>query len=616
MLSGLSAFGAAPPNTLPSAPPNIVLAVSDDIPRNAHGAYGAAHGLSPNIDSLARDGVTFTRAYTTTPLCTPARFSLLTGRFAANASSIVAHRPWNYVGFNTFLTRAEPTVAEVLAARRNYTCGFVGKYHLGFPLPQKRPGARAQFVGGARGLKYDQIVGYVRANGGFEWASAVWGSNRQTAREPHHPEWMTAEAVGFVRRAVGEQRRPFFLYFAGTVPHSPFTLPGSLLADVTLTPAGRVPRVAEWVAMRNETLTTLRAQGLALAPSEMQPCGPACEAARKAAGYREPVRLHGDPWMLQAWLGLKEPEKSPIKKQTQQQRALARTFTSGLHWFDRSVGTLLGALRELGVYDQTLVAYVADHGPSFLGKGAPYEAGVRVPLVVKPAAPPRAARKGRRRDPGGAKVDATAVLLDIFPTLLAAAGLGADEVAAAGGHGRSLLPLLAPGATATAGGAAEGAPVFFEVGYARGVLRHPWKLFVVHDTVDRCKPWGGGDAVCRNFHAEEIEVGECNFTASAPAANATVGIKERGHLRALGACNMTYDAVARHPRFCDRRQLYHVDDDPLEQRNVADAHPEVYDSLLALILAHVRSVEAASPVVKRTLAAQPDANHPCGRNRG
>ena len=179
MLSGLSAFGAAP-NTLPSAPPNIVLAVSDDIPRNAHGAYGAAHGLSPNIDSLAREGVTFTRAYTTTPLCTPARFSLLTGRFAANASSIVAHRPWNYVGFNTFLTRAEPTVAEVLAARRNYTCGFVGKYHLGFPLPQKRPGARAQFVGGARGLKYDQIVGYVRANGGFEWASAVWGSNRQT----------------------------------------------------------------------------------------------------------------------------------------------------------------------------------------------------------------------------------------------------------------------------------------------------------------------------------------------------------------------------------------------------------------------------------------------------
>ena len=73
---------------------------------------------------------------------------------------------------------------------------------------------------------------------------------------------------------------------------------------------------------------------------------------------------------------------------------------------------------------------------------------------------------------------------------------------------------------------------------------------------------------------------------------------------------------ARHPRFCDRRQLYHVERDPLEQRNVADAHPEVYDSLLALILAHVRSVEAASPVVKRTLAAQPDAKHPCGRNRG
>ena len=123
----------------------------------------------------------------------------------------------------------------------------------------------------------------------------------------------------------------------------------------------------------------------------------------------------------------------------------------------------------------------------------------------------------------------------------------------------------------------------------------------------------GTSPTCRNLHGEAIDKFQCNFTANNHTGSR---LKDKDGNVVVNQCNMTYDAVARHPRFCDRRQLYHVDDDPLEQRNVADAHPEVYDSLLALILAHVRSVEAASPVVKRTLAAQPDANHPCARGRG
>lgn len=108
------------------ARPNIALFFADDIPRNTLGAYGAAGGLSPHIDGLARNGLTFERAFTTAPLCTPSRFSLLTGRYASNASSIVSHRPWNLVGFNTFLTGAEPTIAHRLR-RSGYATCFVGK---------------------------------------------------------------------------------------------------------------------------------------------------------------------------------------------------------------------------------------------------------------------------------------------------------------------------------------------------------------------------------------------------------------------------------------------------------------------------------------------------------
>jgi arylsulfatase A len=102
--------------------PNIILIVADDIPRNMLGAYGAEGGLSPHLDALARDGLTFQRAYTTAPLCTPSRFSLLTGRYSANASSIAAHRPWNMVGFNTFLTGKEPTLAHRLQRVGYLTC--------------------------------------------------------------------------------------------------------------------------------------------------------------------------------------------------------------------------------------------------------------------------------------------------------------------------------------------------------------------------------------------------------------------------------------------------------------------------------------------------------------
>lgn len=619
-------------------PPNLLLLLSDDIPRNSHGAYGARHALSPTLDSLAADGITFTRAYATSPLCTPSRFSLLTGRFASNASSIAAHRPWNYVGFNTFLTGAERTVAHELTARANYSCGFVGKFHLGFPVPHARGGegaAPTSYRGGARGLGYADIVETVRRNGGFEFASAVWGSNRQTAREPHHPEWMAAEAARFVVAALG-QRRPFFLLFAGTVPHSPFSVPGSLLASLALTPAGRVPPEAVWGRERNATLSELRRHGLAAGSSReaedasaalQRSAGRAGPAAR--SGYSEPVRvvdagggaiaraspraapahptplipasppstgLLSTPWLSPAWLGTAGDADPAVRQATRQQRSLARLFTAGLHWFDRSVGSLLGVLRERGAYHDTLVVYAADHGPSFLGKGAPYEAGVRVPLLLKP---PASISPALFR--AGARVDSAVALIDVFPTLLGAAGLSSAEVASGAVHGRSLLPVL----RGEGGASDEQRPIFFEVGYLRGVLRHPWKLVVVHDPVDRCRPWRGDGTPCRNFHAERVQVAQCNFTSLQAAASE----------RTRGACNMTYDAVARHARFCDRRQLYHLERDPLEQENVAERYGSEYDALLALLLAHVRHVEASNPAVARSLARQSNANHPCSRKR-
>ena len=339
--------------------PNIALFIADDIPRNMLGAYGAKHGLSPNLDALAASGAVFERAYTTAPLCTPSRFSLLTGLYASNSSSITAHRPWSLVGFNTFLTGKEPTVAHRLT-RIGYLTGFVGKYHIGFPLPKAQQRKGREFGGSGRGLNYQQMAEVVRKYGGFERVPAVWGGNKQTAQSPHNPEWMTAKAIEFVREAAGSGK-PFFLYFAGTVPHAPFGMPSSFEVNVTQTPAGPVPYEPAWEARRGRLRAKLTALGLV--------CKDYRQCHRKqyegadgvsSEAYRRPLAI-SDPWLHADWL-YTEPNF--------EQARLARLFVSGLAWLDDSIGGVLDELRVSGLEQTTLAVYAADHGASFLGKGA------------------------------------------------------------------------------------------------------------------------------------------------------------------------------------------------------------------------------------------------------
>lgn len=450
----------------------------------------------------------------------------------------------------------------------------------------------------------------VRTYGGFEEAPAVWGGNKQTAQSPHNPEWMAAQAVEFVERMMARRRgagrrtsddsataasddgralagapdQPFFLYFAGTVPHTPFALPASFEVNVTRTPAGLVPFQPDWADRRARVLRRLVGHGLVC--KDYRQChgrggkalpeggneGAKYEGAEHrltSMAYKRPLAL-SDPWLDGAWL-YNEPNF--------EQARLARLFVSGLAWLDDSIGTLLASLESTGAARNTIVAYTADHGASFLGKGHVYEAGVRVPLIVRWPAVIAPARV----------TTSAAALLDLAPTFLSAAAAEAETSSL---HGQSLLAHWAAAAATDAGGI-EGAtrPIFIEIGYARAVVRGPWKLVVVNDATDRCKT--PTDGTCRNLHGELIDRFQCNFTANGHMGN-----------RLVGACNMTYDAVARHAGFCDRRQLYHLPDDPLEQRNVVDSHPELYDELHALIMQHSRRVEPSNPAVaNRTPAA-------------
>ena len=87
------------------ARPPVLLISADDLPRNILGVYGAQHGLTPNLDALARSSgaAVFDSAFTVSPLCTPSRFALLTGSYPTTAPNLAAKKALRWIHFNTYM---------------------------------------------------------------------------------------------------------------------------------------------------------------------------------------------------------------------------------------------------------------------------------------------------------------------------------------------------------------------------------------------------------------------------------------------------------------------------------------------------------------------------------
>jgi len=248
------------------AKPNIVVIVADDLGYADVGFSGCADIPTPNIDSLARNGVRFSNGYVTHPYCSPSRAGLLSGRY---------QQRFGHEANPTFLPEdtqvglpVTETLLPKLLADAGYVTGAVGKWHLGAALCF-RPNARGftesfGFLGG--GHQYLPETNAIPADAPVwrtEYRAPLLKNNAPQPFDGYMTDILSREAVSFVTRHKAE---PFFLYLAYNAVHTPLQAPEKYLARLPdIADSRRRTYAAMTVAMDDgigQVLAALRENGL------------------------------------------------------------------------------------------------------------------------------------------------------------------------------------------------------------------------------------------------------------------------------------------------------------------------------------------------------------------
>ncbi|HEY2932565.1 MAG TPA: sulfatase-like hydrolase/transferase [Acidobacteriota bacterium] len=188
--------------------PNILIIVADDLGYADVGVNGCKDVPTPNIDSLARNGVRFTNGYVSGPYCSPTRAALLTGRYQQRFGHEFNPGPEATADPNFGLPLTETTLADRLKAA-GYATALVGKWHLGY-RPEFHPQKRGfdeffGFLGGAHS--------YLHNNDG-----AIMRGTEPVRQMTYTTDMFGDEAVSFIERHRG---KPWFLYLAFNADHGP-----------------------------------------------------------------------------------------------------------------------------------------------------------------------------------------------------------------------------------------------------------------------------------------------------------------------------------------------------------------------------------------------------------
>jgi arylsulfatase len=478
-----------PKRKTPAGAPNVVMIVLDDTGFAQLGCYGSSIS-TPNIDRLAAGGLRYSNFHVT-PLCSPTRAALLTGR---NHHTVGMRSVANFnTGFPQMRGHITPHAATMGEVLRDvgYATFAVGKWHL---CPALDCSAAGPYDHWPCQRGFDRFYGFLEGETDQFHPDLFYDNHRvEPPASPedgyHLSEDLVERASGFIHDSVSVRPdRPFFLYLAFGATHAPHQAPAEYLEKYR----GRFDE--GWDVARDEWFARQKEAGLVPTDTDLAPRNPGVEA----------------------WDSMPEVHRRLAAR-------MQEAFAAFLDHTDAQIGRLLAELDALGLTEDTLIMLVSDNGAS--QEGGPYgvmhemkffnfmletpeeaieriddiggpnshanypwgwaqagntpfkwykqnthEGGVHVPLIVS--------WPGHVSDPGGVRSQFHHAV-DVAPTVYEAIGVtppsayrGYEQIPIAGTS--MLYTLDAPDALTTKGAQ------YFEMNGHRGIWQGDWKAVTRH----------------------------------------------------------------------------------------------------------------------------------------
>ena len=482
-----------------TSPPNIIVIMTDDMGYSDLGCYGSEIE-TPNLDGLAAAGIRFSQFYNTSRCC-PTRASLMTGLYAhqAGLGGMMGDEGPASPGYRGRLMPHSVTIAEALGD--DYLSIHTGKWHLGDKKKEWWPLGR----GFDRCYSCPQGGGFYFRPSSFRSPRVVVRGNTVLYDQKKDPpaDWYatdayTDEGLKYVAEAV-EARKPFFWYLAYNAPHFPLQAKPEDIAKYR----GRYK--VGWDALRQQRYERLIELGLI------------------DANWPLPPRDS----LIPAWDSLSDADKDG------QDERMA-IYAAMIDCVDQNIGKIVASLKELQVFENTLILFLHDNGAqwktgghmgSSRGKGTPgaaesdvhygtcwanvsdvpfrkykalvHEGGIATPLIAHWP-------KGIVTAVTGKIAHSPSHVIDIMPTCLEMAGRGypsshkGQQIVPVAG--KSLVPIF------QGGDLQRNEPLFFEHMGNRAIRHGQWKL-----VADKGKPWELYDMVAdrtemQNLAADKPEI--------------------------------------------------------------------------------------------------------------